>query len=141
VPDSQRTQAAAAPAENKPVQTTTLVWDRSVGFFSWSPVIAFALAYWRAKAEKHARHASLGYLLMSLVLVRLLPGVIGSPSARFNNFIQSRTGVLRHHKAIAAGHPRRFLATAADLEVQSPVCSCPDGEKRNNLSGPIGNHI
>jgi len=85
------------------------VWDRFVRFFHWSLVIAFALAYWSAKAGKHELHALLGYFMVALVLARLVWGMIGSRYARFSNFIHAPAEVLRYLKAIAAGHPRRFL--------------------------------
>jgi cytochrome b len=80
-----------------------------VRFFHWSLVLAFALAYWSAKAGKHELHALLGYFLVGLVLARLVWGMIGSHYARFTNFIHAPAEVLRYLKAIAAGHPRRFL--------------------------------
>ena len=107
--DFQQSQATVAAKDTQPAETKTRVWDRFVRFFHWSLVIAFALAYWSAKAGKHELHAWLGYFLVGLVLARLVWGVIGSSHARFSNFVHSPTIVLRYLKAIAANRPRRFL--------------------------------
>ena len=109
MPDSQQIHTTAAPIDTASAETQVRVWDRFVRVFHWSLVMTFALAYWSAKTGKHELHAWLGYFLVALVLARLLWGVYGSRFARFNNFIHAPTEVLRYLKAIASGHPRRYL--------------------------------
>ncbi len=107
--DSQQVKAAAVQAEAKPSGIKIQVWDRFVRFFHWSLVISFALSYWSAKAGKHELHAVLGYFVVGLVLARLFWGLYGSRYARFSNFIHAPAAVLNYLKAIASGHPRRYL--------------------------------
>jgi cytochrome b len=107
--DSQYVQPGVAQVDVRPAATKVLVWDRFVRFFHWSLVISFVLAYWSAKAGKHELHAVLGYFVVVLVLARLFWGLYGSRYARFSNFIQAPAAVLNYLKAIASGHPRRYL--------------------------------
>jgi len=109
IPDSQQLHTTAAPIDTASTRTQVRVWDRFVRVFHWSLATTFALAYWSAEAGKHELHAWLGYFLVTLVLARLLWGVYGSRYARFNNFIHAPSEVLRYLKAIASGHPRRYL--------------------------------
>ena len=107
--DSQQVQPAATRTAAKPAGTKIQVWDRFVRFFHWSLVISFTLSYWSAKAGKHELHAVLGYFVVGLVLARVFWGVYGSRYARFGNFIHAPAAVLNYLKAIASGHPRRYL--------------------------------
>ena len=107
--DSEQVEAVVSQIDTQPTMTKIQVWDRFVRFFHWSLVISFAVAYWSAKAGKHELHAWVGYFLMILVLARLVWGMYGSRYARFGNFIQAPASVLNYLKAIASGHPRRFL--------------------------------
>ena len=109
MPDSQHNPSTVIQANPQAANQKIRVWDRFVRFFHWSLVISFALSYWSAKAGKHELHALFGYFLVGLVLVRLVWGLVGSRYARFTNFIHTPAEVLRYLKAIAAGHPRRFL--------------------------------
>ena len=107
--DSQQVHAAAAHTVARSAGTKIRVWDRFVRFFHWSLVISFTLSYWSAKAGKHELHAVLGYFVVGLVLARLFWGLYGSRHARFSNFIHAPAAVLHYLKAIASGHPRRYL--------------------------------
>ncbi len=107
--DPQQIQTDASQTTDQTASPKIRVWDRFVRFFHWSLVVSFALAYWSAKAGKHELHALLGYFIVVLVLARLVWGFVGSHHARFSSFIHAPAEVLRYLKAIAAGHPRRFL--------------------------------
>ena len=107
--DSQQIQSATEQTAAKRSGIKIQVWDRFVRIFHWSLVISFTLSYWSAKAGKHELHAVLGYFVVGLVLARLFWGLYGSHYARFSNFIHTPAAVLNYLKAIASGHPRRYL--------------------------------
>lgn len=107
--DPQQIQTVTSQTIDQTASAKIRVWDRFIRFFHWSLVVSFALAYWSAKAGKHELHALLGYFIVVLVLARLVWGFVGSRHARFSSFIHAPAEVLRYLKAIAAGHPRRFL--------------------------------
>jgi cytochrome b len=64
------------------------VWDNFIRIFHWSLVILFAAAYYsRDKWEQV--HIAAGYAILALVATRLIWGVIGTPHARFRDFLYS----------------------------------------------------
>lgn len=60
------------------------VWDRVVRVGHWLMAICFAIIYLRYR--KFPLHVYAGYLMLSLVTLRLVWGLIGSRAARFTSF-------------------------------------------------------
>lgn len=84
-----------------------VVWDPFVRLFHWCTVGLVAAAF--ASDGIRPVHDTAGYLVLALVLARLAWGLIGSPHARFSDFIASPGCVLRYLRALAAGGARRYL--------------------------------
>ena len=61
------------------------VWDPVVRLFHWMTAFTFFTNYWLIKDGPV--HRWLGYGVAGLILIRIVWGVIGSPHARFENFI------------------------------------------------------
>ena len=95
--------------EAQPSRSKVRVWDRFVRFFHWTLAASFAASYWSAKAGKSELHAVLGYFVAGLLVARVFWGFYGSNFARFSDFVHSPAIVWSYLRAIAAGHPRRFL--------------------------------
>jgi len=62
------------------------VWDPLVRLFHWSLLAAFVAAY-ATSGDWEKLHIKLGYAVAALIAFRLVWGVIGSPHARFVDFI------------------------------------------------------
>ena len=75
--------------------TQIKVWDPLVRFFHWTLVAAFATAYFTG-GELEQVHVFAGYLILALILVRVLWGFVGSPHARFRNFVRPPGTVLAY---------------------------------------------
>jgi len=75
--------------------TTEYVWDAFVRVFHWILVVAFLVAY-LSEGEPMALHIWSGYLVLTLVVLRIVWGFIGSPHARFADFVFSPRAVIRH---------------------------------------------
>lgn len=62
------------------------VWDRFVRAFHWVLVASFGTAWW---FTEHIgwMHKGAGYLAAGLVLARVVWGFVGSPNARFAQFV------------------------------------------------------
>lgn len=64
------------------------VWDPLVRFFHWSLVSAFVIAF-VTEDELLTVHSWSGYLILALIVIRFIWGFIGSPHARFSDFVTS----------------------------------------------------
>ncbi len=83
------------------------IWDPLVRIFHWSAVTLVAVAF--LTEDDHSLHRSFGYVLMSILAVRVLWGLIGSRHARFADFVPSPGGLVAYLRDVAAGRERRYL--------------------------------
>jgi cytochrome b len=84
------------------------VWDPVVRLFHWSLAGAFLVAY-VTEDEWEMLHVNAGYLIGALIVLRLLWGFVGTPHARFSDFVRGPREVMTY--AVAAVHlraPRHF---------------------------------
>lgn len=83
------------------------IWDPYLRIFKWSFASLFVVAYVSA-GENDAVHFFAGFTLAGLVLFRLVWGFVGSPYARWSNFLRGPTEVLRYLQQILRRQPRHF---------------------------------
>lgn len=84
------------------------VWDPLVRIFHWSLVATFFIA-WLSGDEWESVHVAAGYIIAGLVAFRLVWGFIGTPHARFTDFVYSPATVITYLKDLAAQRARRYL--------------------------------
>ena len=84
------------------------MWDPFVRLFHWSLALSFAIAWFSANSWD-ALHIWAGYAAGALIVVRAAWGVVGTPYARFSQFVRSPRGVLAYLKAIARRGERRYV--------------------------------
>ncbi|VAX09647.1 Cytochrome b [hydrothermal vent metagenome] len=84
------------------------VWDPLVRIFHWTLVLAFTVAYF-TEDDFLTPHVWAGYLLLALLLIRIIWGFIGSPYARFNNFVYSIATIKSYLKDTIAFRSKRYL--------------------------------
>ncbi|MER9371134.1 cytochrome b/b6 domain-containing protein [Mesorhizobium sp. M0491] len=84
------------------------VWDRVVRSFHWALVLSFVTA-WLTSHSSESIHHWAGYAAAGLVAMRLLWGVLGTPYARFSQFVHDPTTVLRYLSAILRGREARYI--------------------------------
>lgn len=83
------------PEGGAPLRRVT-VWDVPTRIFHWS-LVAVLPAAWLAKAAgEMTLHMYLGYTAATLVVWRLIWGVIGSDTARFSRFVRGPRAVVRY---------------------------------------------
>lgn len=79
---------------------TVKVWDPLVRLSHWGVAGAFALAFATAE-ELTGLHVGAGYVILTLVALRLVWGVVGTRHARFASFVKGPRTVLRYLKDMA----------------------------------------
>lgn len=84
------------------------VWDRVVRSFHWALVLSFVTAWLTSHSSEDIHHWA-GYAAATLVAIRLLWGVLGTPYARFSQFVRDPATVLRYLSAILNGREARYI--------------------------------
>lgn len=64
------------------------VWDLPTRLFHWTLVALIAFSWWSAEEENFDWHIWSGAAVLTLLLFRLMWGLVGSSTARFANFVR-----------------------------------------------------
>ena len=64
------------------------VWDGPTRIFHWLLVLMIPAMWWTAENDQIGLHVTLGLAMVSLLVFRLVWGVIGASTARFANFLK-----------------------------------------------------
>jgi cytochrome b len=83
------------------------VWDLPTRVFHWSVVLLFIVSWITAEIGGTAMqyHLWSGYAILSLVVFRVLWGVVGSETTRFAHFVRGPRTVITHARAfLKAGY-------------------------------------
>jgi cytochrome b len=76
------------------------VWDAPVRLFHWLLVILFALSAYSAFQDKYGIYADIhlyaGLGVLTLILWRILWGLVGSDTARFGHFVKGPKAILAY---------------------------------------------
>ncbi len=87
------------------IYVTRKVWDVPTRLFHWATV-ALVGASWVTQHENWMeQHVLCGYSLATLLLFRLIWGVIGSETARFARFLKSPVAAIQHLTRVYRGEP------------------------------------
>lgn len=88
-----------------PTPAPVPVWDLPVRVFHWSLVALIALQYASGQFGwlDTGWHMRLGYAVLALVLWRLLWGLFGSETSRFNRFVRGPLATLAYARTLLAG--------------------------------------
>ncbi|PBC19509.1 cytochrome B [Mesorhizobium sp. WSM4311] len=84
------------------------VWDRVVRGFHWALVLSFVTA-WLTSHSSEDVHYWAGYTAAGLVVTRLVWGVLGTPYARFSQFVRDPETMLRYLWALLHGREARYI--------------------------------
>jgi len=84
------------------------VWDLFVRVCHWLLVILFAVA-WYSGGIWDNPHLAAGYFIFGLVVARIVWGFVGSPHARFSDFIYGPRTILLHIADMLRMRAPRYL--------------------------------
>jgi cytochrome b len=88
--------------------TTIKVWDPLIRIGHWTLVIAFFTAYF-TEDDLMTQHTWAGYTVAIVILIRLIWGFIGSPYAKFSNFIYKPSEILSYLKNMIAHKEQHYV--------------------------------
>lgn len=87
---------------------TVKVWDPLVRIGHWTLVIAFFTAYF-TEDDFMTQHTWAGYIVGSIVLLRIVWGFIGSKHAKFSDFIYSPKAVFNYLIGLLKRKPQHYV--------------------------------
>lgn len=96
-----------APVEAGPSPAAVRVWDPVVRVFHWTLAAAVLGAFLVERPRD--LHEALGWLALGAVALRLVWGVVGTPHARFADFVPGPRRLVAYLRAMAAGREARHL--------------------------------
>lgn len=89
-------------------QEQVKVWDPLVRIGHWTLAAAFLIAYFTAEAWEDM-HIAAGYWVGGYVCLRIVWGFVGTPHARFGDFVRGPKAVLGYVSASLRGRSPRYL--------------------------------
>ncbi|HUW74148.1 MAG TPA: cytochrome b/b6 domain-containing protein [Methyloceanibacter sp.] len=84
------------------------VWDPFVRVFHWTLVVGFAVAY-LTEDDLLTVHVWAGYAVGILVVARIIWGFIGSPHARFSDFVYAPSTAFNYVRELLRFRGARYL--------------------------------
>jgi cytochrome b len=81
------------------------IWDLPTRLFHWILVLLLLTSWLSAELNWMRVHVWSGLTVLSLLLFRLIWGVIGSDTARFSHFVKSPLSAIRHLMHLARREP------------------------------------
>ena len=109
MPKPARTESAALTSEvARPFPRMARVWDPVVRIFHWTLVASFVVA-WLTRHSSEDIHHLAGYAAAGLIAVRLAWGFLGTPYARFSQFVRDPRAVMRYLRDMLAGREARCI--------------------------------
>ncbi|MCC1497391.1 cytochrome b/b6 domain-containing protein [Alcanivorax sp. 1008] len=87
---------------------TVRIWDPFVRIFHWLLVGAFVVAY-VSEDDYLDIHTIAGYTVLTLLMLRLIWGFVGTRHARFSDFVRPPSEALDYVKESLLGRAKRYL--------------------------------
>lgn len=94
----------------KSMKKITLIWDLPTRLFHWCLVLAIFYSWLSIEVlENMQHHFYSGYVVLTLLLFRLVWGVVGSEYSRFKSFIFSPSVLISYIKNMLSKSSKRYL--------------------------------
>jgi cytochrome b len=95
--------AASEVDPGKPTRRAVAVWDWPVRIVHWSLVVFIAVSWITSEVGGNAMtyHMWSGYTILTLVVFRIVWGLVGSRHARFASFVKGPGAVIRYASSLA----------------------------------------
>ena len=122
------------------------VWDLPVRLTHWLLAALIAFSWWSVKYHHTDWHIWSGFAILTLLLFRLMWGVVGSSTARFANFVRGPRQLVRYLRGDWRGLGHTPLGALSILALYfvtlSQVLLGLFNEDDDGLfAGPLANHL
>jgi len=94
--------------QQTPPPSEVFVWDPFIRVFHWTLVVGFAVAY-LTEDDLLTVHVWAGYVVGILVAARIVWGFVGSPHARFSDFVYAPSAAFRYVRELFRFRGTRYL--------------------------------
>ncbi len=84
------------------------VWDLLVRFFHWTLVLAFSIAF-ISEDDYLTIHSWAGYTILSLLIIRIFWGFVGTKHAKFSDFVFSKQDISQFLKDTFSLKAKRYV--------------------------------
>jgi len=84
------------------------VWDIFIRVFHWSLLTSFVVAY-LTEDDFPTVHVYAGYTMITLIILRIIWGFIGTPYARFSSFVVKPRAVISYIKEVVQFRAKHYL--------------------------------
>jgi cytochrome b len=127
-----------------------VVWDLPTRIFHWLLVALIAFSWWTAEEHLYDLHIWAGTAVLTLLIFRLLWGLVGSSTARFANFVRGPKGVIGYlrgdwrgigHSPLGALSVVALLALVATEVGLGLIASDEDGLNMGFLAPLVSSNI
>jgi cytochrome b len=85
------------------------IWDLPTRLFHWVLVVLIAMAWCSQEFDSMDIHVTVGYAILTLIVFRVLWGLVGSDTARFWHFLRSPFAAIAHLLHIHRREPDRDI--------------------------------
>jgi len=92
-------------ASEREAERPVKIWDVPTRLFHWTLAGLIAATYVAQEAGRLQLHMTIGYVILTLVLFRLLWGLVGSRPSRFATFVPTPRRLARYSAAFVRGRP------------------------------------
>ena len=92
----------------KAPDNTIRVWDPIVRIGHWTLVLSFFVAYF-TEDDLLTQHVWAGYVVGTVVCIRLIWGLVGSKHARFSDFVRSPAATFSHLGDLIRHRAKRYI--------------------------------
>jgi cytochrome b len=122
------------------------VWDLPIRLFHWTLAGLIGFSWWSVKYHHTDWHLYSGFAILTLLLFRLLWGIVGSSTARFTSFVRGPAAIRDYlrgrwtgigHSPLAALSVLAMLAVIAAQVGLGLIAEDEDGI----YAGPLANFV
>ncbi len=93
---------------NEGARSTVKVWDPLVRIAHWSLVVSITGA-WLTRHSDSVWHEWLGYATLAIAAARIAWGSVGTPYAKFSEFVRTPAATLTYTRAVLAHRDQRYI--------------------------------